>query len=206
MVYYVCMDRNIFGLVGPIASGKQVLADFLKERGFMYVSLSDEVRKETKKRGLSVVRENLQDVGNALRVEFGNDILAKRALATINQETHLLVVDSIRNYAEIMYLRKHLPIKIIGVDAPAELRLERYLGRAKERHEDGITEQDFWKADKRDRGENTASGQQVDICLLGSDLVIDNQFGSKEEFRDYLSREIFAEGDQRERWQWQRRR
>lgn len=200
------MDRNIFGLVGPIASGKQVLADFLKERGFVYVSLSDEVRKETKKRGLSIVRENLQNVGNALRQEFGNDVLARRALATFNQEIDLLVVDSIRNYAELELLRKLLPIKIIGVDAPAELRLERYLARASERHEDGITAEDFWKADKRDRGENMASGQQVDICLLGSDLVIDNQFKNIDEFREYLSREIFVEDDRRERWQWQRRR
>lgn len=200
------MDRYIFGLVGPIASGKQVLADFLKVRGYIYVSLSDEVRKETKKRGLSIVRENLQDVGNALRRELGNDILARRALATISQETDLLVVDSIRNYAEIEYLRKHLPIKIIGVDAPAELRLARYLARAKERHEDGITEEDFWRADKRDRGENTDSGQQVDICLLGSDLVINNPYRKKEEFGDYLNREFFVEDDQRERWRWQRRR
>lgn len=200
------MDRYIFGLVGPIVSGKQVLADFLKERGFSYVSLSDEVRKEAKKLGLSIVRENLQNVGNALRQELGNDILAKRALATINSETGLLVVDSIRNYAEMEYLRKHLPIKIIGVDAPTELRLERYLARAKERHEDGITEEDFWKADKRDRGENTDFGQQVDICLLRSDLVINNPYREKEEFRDYLNREIFVEGDQRERWRWQRRR
>lgn len=206
MVYDECMDRFLVGLVGPIASGKQVLADFLKERGFAYVSLSDEVRKETKKRGLPIIRENLQDVGNALRRELGNDILARRALATIDQETNLLVVDSIRNYAEMEHLRKHLPIKIIGVDAPAELRLERYLARAIERHEDGITADDFWRADKRDRGENMASGQQVDICLLGSDLVIDNQFKNKEIFREYLSREIFVEGDQRERWQWQRRR
>lgn len=202
------MDKNIVGLVGPIASGKQVLADFLKEKdeGFGYVSLSDEVRKEMRARGIPISRDGLQDMGNALRRELGNDILAKRALVTVNPETDLLVVDSIRNYAEMEYLRKHLPIKIIGVDAPAELRLERYLARAKERHEDGITEEDFWRADKRDRGENTVSGQQVDICLLGSDLVINNPYREKEEFRDYLNREIFVEGDQRERWRWQRRR
>lgn len=206
MVYYEGMDRFLIGLVGPIASGKQVLADYLKELGFTYLSLSDQVRIETRQRGLGVTRENLQNVGNALRRELGNDILARRALGLIDHDSNMLVIDSIRNYAEMEYLRKHLPIKIIGVDAPAEIRLERYLARAKERHEDGLTAEDFWKADKRDRGENTASGQQVDICLLGSDFVIDNQFKNKDEFRDYLKREIFVEGDQRERWQWQRKR
>lgn len=206
MVYYEGMDRFLIGLVGPIASGKQVLADYLKELGFTYLSLSDQVRIETRQRGLEITRENLQNVGNALRSKFGNDVLAKRALMMIEQESNKIVIDSIRNYAEVEYLRKHAPIKVIGVDAPAEVRLNRYLARAIERHEDGLTEEDFWKADKRDRGENTASGQQVDICLLGSDLVIDNQFKNKDEFRDYLRREIFVEGDQRERWQWQRRR
>lgn len=200
------MDRTIFGLVGPIASGKQVLADFLKERGFRYISLSDEVREEALDRGLATKRENLQNVGNSLRREFGLDILAVRALAKIDPETKLLVVDSIRNVGEISYLRRHLPIKIIGIDAPAEIRLERFLARALVRHEDGITAEDFWKADRRDRGENTTTGQQVDLCLLGSDIVIDNQFKNKDEFREYLNREIFVEGDQRERWQWQRRR
>lgn len=200
------MDRTIFGLVGPIASGKQVLADFLKERGFRYISLSDEVREEALNRKLATKRENLQNVGNSLRREFGLDILAVRALAKIDPETKLLVVDSIRNVGEISYLRRHLPIKIIGIDAPAEIRLGRFLARALVRHEDGITAEDFWKADRRDRGENTTTGQQVDLCLLGSDIVIDNQFKNKDEFREYLNREIFVEGDQRERWQWQRRR
>jgi dephospho-CoA kinase len=170
------MDRTIFGLVGPIASGKQVLADFLKERGFRYISLSDEVREEALDRGLATKRENLQNVGNSLRREFGLDILAVRALAKIDPETKLLVVDSIRNVGEISYLRRHLPIKIIGIDAPAEIRMGRFLARALVRHEDGITAEDFWKADRRDRGENTTTGQQVDLCLLGLDIVIDNQF------------------------------
>ena len=200
------MDRNIIGLVGPIASGKQILADYFKENGFSYISLSDEVRKETNRRGLAVIRANLQDVGNALRREFGNDILARRAMAVVDPEVNLLVIDSIRNFAEMEYLRKNLPIKIIGVDAPCELRLERYLARARERHEDMVSEEDFWKEDKRDRGENTASGQQVDLCLLESELLIENYYRKKEEFLEFIKQEFFGEGDQRERWQWQRRR
>jgi len=206
MVYDVCMGKVFIGLVGPIASGKQVLADYLKDLGFEYFSLSDQIRIETRQRGLSITRENLQNVGNSLRAKFGNEVLARRAMMMFDHDMKMVVIDSIRNYAEVEYLRKHLPIKIIGVDAPAEIRLERFLARAKERHEDGLTADEFWKANARDRGENIASGQQVDICLLATDIVIENPYSTKGEFLDICKTTIeqirpslFVEGGQKER-------
>ncbi len=53
----------VIGLVGPIASGKGTISEYLKSQGFVYFSLSDVVREETVARGLEMSRKNLQDVG-----------------------------------------------------------------------------------------------------------------------------------------------
>lgn len=188
------MKRVVIGLVGPIASGKGYLAEFLKRNGFYYLSLSDRVREETDLRGLKRERETLQNVGNELRKEFGPNICAKRTVALIPEETRLVVIDSIRNPMEIDYLKAIFGedgFTVVGVDAEAQLRLRWYLERAKVRGEDGVTEADFWRANDRDQGVGEeASGQQGKWCLELSDIKLEND-GSDRFLRE--GREVLRE-------------
>jgi len=46
----------IIGITGPIASGKSVLVEMLRERGFEYYRISEEVRDEAKKIGIPMER------------------------------------------------------------------------------------------------------------------------------------------------------
>ncbi len=167
------MKKIIIGLVGPIASGKGEVANFFRQNNFSYFSLSDRVREEAKKRELKIERETLQNVGDSLRKEFGNDILAKRTAAMIKQKNSRIIIDSIRNPGEIKFLKDNLEIFIIGVTASKEIRLERFLKR--NRLSDPKTKEDFYKVDSRDSGEEQElHGQQVQTCLKMSDLVIEN--------------------------------
>ena len=175
------MERLIIGLVGPIASGKGFLASHLQELGFFYTSLSDRVRDEARSKNIELTRENLQNIGNNLRETYGSQILAERTALLLSSSDKTIVIDSIRNPAEIEYLRKVLNIKILGITAPEATRLEWYMARAKERNEDGATAVDFQKSNERDLGggENN-SGQQVKKCLEIADYIIEN-YGSKEQ-------------------------
>lgn len=185
------MTNKIFGLVGPIASGKGVLGKHLKSMGYLYYSLSDQIRYYLAAEGIPINRTNLQDAGNYLRKTKGLGVLAEMTVFKVDGFRKNMVFDSIRNLGEIERLRKAFPnIMIVGIDAPVEVRLKRFLARAIERGEDGITEEDFWRANKRDLGEGTENGQQVDLCLLASDLIVDNPYESEGKFIQEASREI----------------
>lgn len=169
------MPPIYLGLVGPIASGKGVLVDHLREYGFHTYSLSDVVREETKRLGLELLRENLQNVGDDLRLKHGNQVLAERVLQRVSDPDKNIVFDSIRNPGEIDYLRLYLDIKIISVDAPVEKRIIWYLERSKKRGEDNPDMSVFVKSSLRDRGINQSSnGQQVEKCLQKADIGLYN--------------------------------
>ena len=123
--------RLVIGLVGPMASGKGVVADYLKAQGFAFESLSDRIREDMKARNIPLTRENLQNYGNYLREAYGNAVLAQRTVDLLSDSGHNVCIDSIRNPGELLFLRESLGALIIGIDAPEDLRLVWYLERAK---------------------------------------------------------------------------
>ena len=155
----------IIGLTGSLASGKGVVSDFLKEKKFVYLSLSDELREITKQRKIELTRENLQNLGNKLREEKGAAVLAKHVLDKIEGQQYLnAIVDGIRNPAEIEELKKLKSFFLVSVDAPIEDRFKRMVERNRE--SDPKTWQDFLKVDARDKGEGEPeTGQGVRKCM-----------------------------------------
>lgn len=180
------MSQIIIGLVGPIASGKGLLAEHLKLNNFKIFSLSDKVREEARARGMEIKRETLQNIGDDLRIKYGNQILAERVAFDLIGESGNLVVDSIRNPGEIIYLKERFDLQIIGVNAQPQLRARYYMQRAKERGEDTADLDHFLKSALRDLGIGQGEhGQQVDACLGLADVIFQNN-GTKNE----LTREL----------------
>lgn len=174
----------IIGVVGQIASGKGVLVNWLTSHlGFRSFSLSSIVHAELKKKGIKKFdRKTLQDIGDELRKKEGDDVLAKRIIERIesdiircNRSSQLnrIVIEGIRNPAEIKFLKKNKIFILIGVKASREIRFKRLLSRGKEW--DPKTYRDFLKVDRRDIGvgENK-SGQQVGKCLTYCDYTLTN--------------------------------
>lgn len=169
----------IIGLTGSLASGKGIIAEFLKEKGFTYLSLSNELREIAKERGIEITRKNLQDLGNYLRQEGGAEVLAKMTLdRIIKQGYNRAVVDSIRNPAEVNKLREMNNFFLIAVDAPQEIRYQRMFQRNREN--DPRTFERFLEVDARDFGEENEIGQQVGKCIKLADFTIINDKGLKE--------------------------
>src|SRR3989344_1878696 len=162
----------IIGLTGKNASGKGVTAEYLKQKGFVYFSLSDELREEAKERGIEPIRENLIKLGNELREKFGPGYLASRInkkIAESNDEN--FVVDSIRSPGEIYELRKNSNFMLLGIDAPVELRFDRAVSRG--RHGDAKTLHEFIEMEERENF-NKSSNQQLDRCLQMADRIVSN--------------------------------
>ncbi len=165
----------IVGLTGYMGSGKGEIAKRLQAKGFKYVSLSDMVREEATAQGLEHTRENLQQVGNALRAEHGAGVLALKAREKVTTEPdENWVIDGIRNPACIKELRELPDFKVLGVTANSDLLVNRIL----ERRREGLNMERKTVLEKlnKERGEGEPpEGQQVKKCLDQVDHLILNE-------------------------------
>lgn len=176
----------IIGLTGTIASGKGEVAEYLKKKGFSYFSLSQEVREEATKRGIEHIRENLQRLGNELRMQQGSGILAQMVSQKIFPGMNV-IVDGIRNPEEVQELKKIGHFYLIAIDAPKEDRFSRVISRNRE--SDPKTWPDFLKVDAIDQGfQQETSGQQVLQCIKVADYKITNNasLGSLQDKTQYI--------------------
>lgn len=166
----------IIGLTGSLAAGKGVVSEFFKKKGFVYLSLSDELRQLAKEMKIELTRKNLQDLGNKTRAERGLSFLAELVVNKIkSQEYKKAIIDGIRNPAEVDFLEKNLKhFFLVSVDAPQEIRFKRMAARARE--SDPVTWEKFLEVDKRDKGVGEkASGQGVAKCMAKAKIVLINE-------------------------------
>lgn len=163
-------NRKIIGLTGKNASGKGVAAQAFIDSGYTYVSLSDALRKEAEKRGMSHSREDLIQLGQDLRKKEGPGVLAAKTIAAFTPDTSY-VVDSIRHPAEIEFLKNAGNFTLIGVDAPVQIRYERAMKRG--RDESAITLDDFIAMEERENSSDKL-GQQLNECLALVDILFQN--------------------------------
>ncbi len=173
----------IIGLTGTIGSGKSEISRYLKTCGFSYVTISDLIREELRKRNLPLKREELQNLGNELRKLHGNNYWAKKAIETIGLNKDG-VIDGIRNIGEIEELRNLPNSFIIGIDAPENIRLMRAKRRKRiiegRLSSDSRSENEFKRIELRDRGlDEPSHGQQVLKCIEMADYVIINDSSLK---------------------------
>ncbi|MEK7597732.1 MAG: AAA family ATPase [Patescibacteria group bacterium] len=175
------MDSKIIGVVGQIASGKGILVDYLTSHlGFTSFSLSSIVHEELNKKGVKeFTRQTLQDMGDKLRRQEGDDVLAKHVIEQIESDeigwnqSRKIIIEGIRNPGEVEFLKKNQNFILIGVKASRRLRFKRLLIRNKQW--DPKNYEDFIKVDKRDIGVGQdKSGQQVGKCLAYCDYVLTN--------------------------------
>lgn len=122
----------VLGLIGKRACGKNLFAEYLKDRyGFGILDNTEDVLAPILRRqGKPVTRGNLTELAMGLRKRWGDDILSKRLCKNIGGEKKL-VVSNIRFPKEVAYLHRRFgdSLKLIAIQADPRLRYE----RAKER-------------------------------------------------------------------------
>lgn len=119
---------KLIGVAGTNGSGKDTVGHILAEKyGWLFVSVSDLLRDECRRRGLVVSRENLRTISAEWRREGGLGVLIDKAVEAyrpVESQYHGLVVSSLRNPGECERVTE-LGGVTVWVDADPRVRYER---------------------------------------------------------------------------------
>lgn len=161
----------IIGLTGKNGAGKGEVANILKESGYIYHSLSDAIRDEITKQGNPITREKLIETGNFLRKKGGPSVLADKTLDKLDPEKNY-IIDSIRNPAEVISLKRRSDFTLLCVEADEKVRFERI--KSRNRENDPVTFQEFVKLEKQELASLDPDKQQLQKTIELADHQVKN--------------------------------
>lgn len=184
---------KIIGIAGTNGSGKDTVGQILQEDyGFLFVSVTDILRRELQKEGKSTSRENMRGLGDKWRREIGLAVLVDKAVEIYKSASRPfkgLVIASIRNVGEAEHIHE-LGGMVVWVDADPKIRYERISSRRRS-SEDEKTFEEFLKEEQEEMNAygdeaSLAMGEVKKLC----DIFIENNSDKKEVLQSSVKRAI----------------
>lgn len=169
-------QKIVVGMAGMPGAGKTEIARLAKEKGYAVVVMGDEIREETKRRGLEPTPENVGKIMLKLREEEGPTIVAKRCIPKItNTSTDIVLVDGIRSLHEVYEFEKNFPqFVLVAVHCSPETRFRRLFRRR--RSDDPKGWEVFIERDLRE-----LSVGQGSVIAMADHMIVNE--GTLEEFK-----------------------
>lgn len=193
------MDKKlrIIGLSGTNGSGKDTVGLMLaKEHNYLFISVTDLLRNECKRRNLPVARENLRTISAEWRRELGLGVLVEKAVAEYEKtaEEHAgVVIASLRNPGEADSIHEYHGT-VVWIDADPKVRYERIQQNAVARgraEEDSKTFEQFLA---EEAAEMHTSGDSATLDMSAvkdrSDVFIENSHEDLAHFQTHVEREL----------------
>ena len=182
---------KIIGIAGTNGSGKDTVGQMLAEKhGWLFVSVSDILRDDLRKRGLLVERESLRNLSAHWRHKNGLGVLIDKAVTKFKKHKNQhsgLVISSLRNPGEVDRVHE-LGGQVLWVDADPKIRYKRISSdaHARGRHsEDSITFKQFLAEEK---SEMDHGGRETSLHMSGvkakADFLLQNNGNDIEAFKD----------------------
>jgi len=124
-------EKILVGVAGMPGAGKATVKEMVERMGYPVVVMGDEIREETRRRGLKLTPENVGMVMLKLREEEGPAVVAKRCLPKIEKaKGKVVVVDGIRSLHEVNEFKRHFPsFTLVAIHASPETRFQRLFQR-----------------------------------------------------------------------------
>ncbi|MBW6462396.1 MAG: AAA family ATPase [DPANN group archaeon] len=152
------MSNIIIGITGLARAGKDTVADYIADKyNFKVFTMSDMLKSECMKRNLEITKDNLSHVGDAMRKEYGNDIVAVKTIEKAKKFPKS-IISGVRSPEETDLFKKessHFILLSIVADDD-----KRYKRRSEK---DPKTETDFFARDERDR-KNKGMGDVLEMA------------------------------------------
>lgn len=171
---------KLIGIGGTNGSGKDTIGKLLAEKhGFLFISVSDLLRDECRKRGLPVERENLRMISAEWRREHGLGVIIDKAVELFKRagDTYIgLATASLRNPGEVDRVH-HYGGTVVWADADPKIRYERIQAANRGRHEEDSKTFEQFLAEED--AEMHTSGDEATLNMAGvkaiSDVTILNE-------------------------------
>ena len=181
---------QVIGLAGTNGSGKDTVGQMLAEHhNYLFISVTELLRKEAERRGLPVTRENLRMISAEWRRELGLGVLVDKAVAeyeTVRDQYAGVVMASLRNPGEADRIHE-LGGTMVWVDADRRVRYERIQKNAASRGRAGEDNKTFEEWQAEEAAEMTSSGDEATLNMSGvkakCDVFPQNDSANLDEFR-----------------------
>jgi dephospho-CoA kinase len=169
-------QKMVVGVAGMPGSGKTGITRVAREKGYAVVVMGDEIREETKRRGLEPTPENVGEIMLKLREEEGPTVVAKKCIPKIaNASTDFVLVDGVRSLHEIYEFERNFPqFVLVAVHSSPETRFGRLFRR--KRSDDPKEWEVFIERDLRE-----LSVGQGNVIAMADHMIVNE--GTLEEFK-----------------------
>ena len=141
------MAKLILGIAGEMGSGKEAITKHLVNTYQANPHNFSQILKDILNRlYLDITRENFAPLSLALRKTFGEDVLAKAMYHdSVDDSAEIVVVQGIRRFEDMAFLKQLPNFKFLFIDADMELRFKRVSHRG-EKANDSTMSYDQFKA------------------------------------------------------------
>jgi len=169
-------QKMVIGVAGMPGAGKATVKYAAENMGWSVVVMGDEIRSETRRRGLEPTPENIGKIMLELRGEEGLAAVAKRCIPKIeNAKSNIVLVDGVRSLSEVDEFKKCFgDFTLIAVHSSPETRFQRLSKR--KRSDDPKGWDVFYQRDLRELGVG-----QGDVIAVADYMIVNE--GSYEEFK-----------------------
>ncbi len=188
---------KIIGLAGTNGSGKDTVGHVLaNSANYLFISVTELLRDEAKRRNLPVERENLRAISAEWRRESGLGVLVDKAIAEFNKQPGKyagVVMASLRNPGEADRIHE-LGGTMVWVDADPHVRYARVVkgGRGRD-EEDAKTFEQFMAEEQAEMNRPTDSDSAtLDMAAVKQkcDIFLLNDSSSLETFQKAIEQAL----------------
>lgn len=127
---------NVYGICGPISTGKTEVARYIESKGYEYIRYSMVIAEYLEQSDIEVNRESLQKYGLKIYSEYGQYWLNKRLIESLETCSHI-VIDGLRHPEDVAYLRESFynTFNSVFIESDIEIRKKRYENNNNESYE-----------------------------------------------------------------------